>query len=252
MRVPVYVRACLCPAVANIALAFCDVCNSPLRFGDWWHKMGAGYDLCCKHHTEMAKGGLSQADAAAAGHDGEQESSQMAAGSNQQQLEAAEELAKKFVEVKSEQQIEDNNQEFKEYLRNSQIMPFTEQLEEAAAAAAAAAAAGVNAGAVGDADDEAAQAAMAEDSDDDDDDDDDSSGEEDDDDDDDDGEDGQNEGQQQQQQQQQQVFVDIDDFIVNGLNGMHGGMEVWVEEDEEEMVEVTAASGEGDGDILLQ
>ena len=44
---------CVDSAIGNIALAFCDVCNAPLRFGDWWHKMGAGYDLCCKHHVNQ-------------------------------------------------------------------------------------------------------------------------------------------------------------------------------------------------------
>jgi hypothetical protein len=33
-------------AVQELALAFCDCCGAPLRFGDWYHKRGAGFDLC--------------------------------------------------------------------------------------------------------------------------------------------------------------------------------------------------------------
>lgn len=182
---------CVEVAIANTALAFCDVCSAPLGFGNWWHKTGAGYDLCCKDYREHQNGSSCSDDS-------------------------------EYVEVTSEQQIEDNQREFADYLRNSQIMPLESneptQLnvvdEETEADDLDGEAADHN---------DHAQAAVAGASDDDD-------------------EDG-DEG------AAHQMFLDIDDFIEHGLHGLHA--DVWLAADEE-MVEVTAPSGEGDGDHILQ
>lgn len=172
---------CVQIAIDNIALAFCDVCNASLGFGNWWHQTGAGYDLCCKHHHENRSSGSS-------------------GGSG------------KFVEVKSEKQIEDNREEFSEYLRNSQFLPTEAALE----------AHGGDEGAAGvDAQPEAGDAEPGEAGDD---------------------------SSDEDEDAMQQMFLDMDEFVENGLHALHGG--VWLAADEE-MVEVTAPIGEGDGDHIL-
>ena len=164
----------------NIALAFCDVCNTHLGFGNWWHKVGAGYDLCCKHYHE-------------------------------QQSESSHTENSEYFEVTSEQQIEDHGSEFAEYLRNSQIIHVEDQessVEE-------------------DEEEDEDGAANHNDENVDDDSDDDSDGE----------------------AAAHQMFLDINNFIEHGLDGVHA--DVWLAADED-MVEVTAPSGEGDGDHILQ
>ena len=38
-----------------MVLCCSDVCSAPLRFGDWHHKVGCGYDLCCQHRRELSE-----------------------------------------------------------------------------------------------------------------------------------------------------------------------------------------------------
>ncbi len=182
-------------AIANIALAFCDVCSAPLGFGNWWHKTGAGYDLCCKDYRE---------------HQNDSSHSERS----------------EYVEVTSEQQIEDNHREFADYLRNSKILSLGDQSNEPTQEIEVEDD-GIQ---VHDADEggavdhnDHAQAAGPGTDDDEEDDDDDTAA--------------------------QQMFLEINDFIEHGLNGLNA--EVWLAADEE-MVEVTAPSGEGDGDHILQ
>ena len=73
-----------------------DVCSAPLRFGDWHHKLGCGYDLCCQHRRELSE------------------------KEKDEQLQASD---AQYIEVTSEAQISANSAEFSDYLRsNAQLL----------------------------------------------------------------------------------------------------------------------------------
>ena len=77
-----------------MVLCCSDVCSAPLRFGDWHHKLGCGYDLCCQHRRELS----------------EKEKDEQQASDAQ------------YIEVTSEAQISANSAEFSDYLRNAQLL----------------------------------------------------------------------------------------------------------------------------------
>ena len=77
-----------------MVLCCSDVCSAPLRFGDWHHKVGCGYDLCCQHRRELS----------------EKEKDEQKASDAQ------------YIEVTSEAQISANSAEFSDYLRNAQLL----------------------------------------------------------------------------------------------------------------------------------
>ena len=205
-----------------------DVCSAPLRFGDWHHKVGCGYDLCCQHRRELSEKDEEASDA-------------------------------QYIEVTSEAQISANSAEFSDYLRNAQLLYEAPSAE----------------GMTMFGEDDGPPDAEGNDSD--------SDSDEDDNDGDDDDEGGGDEegGGGPNAAQPPADFMGLEDFLEGGLQGLHGthaatsftpslpfvrhselscwwcagAVQIVVDVDGlhggEELVEVTAPDGEGDGDILL-
>eukprot|EP01048_Picozoa_sp_COSAG05_P014595 COSAG05_NODE_1670_length_4305_cov_5.168093_1_plen_814_part_00 len=107
---------CAETAAAELTLAFCDVCNKPLRFGDWWHRPGKGFDLCGRdYHARQEHHPANQRQEQ---HAGAQQRLALQEPFEEEQLGDLSE----FICVRAEQQLTEDPDEFREYLQASSIM----------------------------------------------------------------------------------------------------------------------------------
>ena len=106
-------------AAAELALAFCDACSKPLRFGDWWHRPGKGFDLCGRDYHARQEHQQPANQTQEQQHAGAQQRLAL-----QEPLFEEEQLGdlSEFICVRAEQQLIEDPDEFREYLEASSIM----------------------------------------------------------------------------------------------------------------------------------